>query len=91
MLKIKDGVDLKKLEKFGFKFINHNIEKLNSYSEYMWIKNCIMECYEDSIGITNDRYIKITTYPEYLDIDNYAYKIYELLKANLVEKVEGKI
>ena len=75
MLKIKDNVDLKELEKFGF--------KLNSNEEYQLVieKNSIrtivvME-YERTIYVQSIGYVV-----EELNI------LYDLIKADLVEKVD---
>ena len=79
MLKIKDNVELKELEKFGFKH-----EKENGYYEINFAINPngfdglsisersrIIYCYTNSIGK-----------PQHI--------LYDLIKADLVEKVEDK-
>jgi len=75
MLKIKDNVDLKELEKFGFKYDNnmHEYEMGYIFNGYISIEK-------------NDRLIK-PIYDEnmWIDIDDI---LYDLIKADLVEKVE---
>lgn len=67
MLKIKDNVDLKELEKFGFRKINNYYEICNRYNV-------------DVITIYDDKTIECG--------DGTADdKIYDLIKADLVEKV----
>ena len=76
MLKIKDNVDLKELEKFGFTYYengNYKIyQKGRLFNQYMSVelKNRILE-----ICTTDDRGIDENT-------------LYDLIKADLVEKVE---
>ena len=75
MLKVKDNVDLKELEKFGF--------KLNSNEEYQLtieknnITTIIVVEYERTIYIQSIGYVV-----EELDT------LYDLIKANLIEKTE---
>ncbi len=74
MLKIKDNVDLKELEKFGWHLRRNCITgKFGSYTK----------------GATEvdlqDRIIS----PYYAGFSSYDYEyVYDLIKANLVEKVE---
>lgn len=88
MLKIKENVDLKELEKFGFKY------NPNCYEN--WRKNFENSMSGDvKIRITNER----TVYPV-IDLDFYNLghlsefalhdTLYDLIKADLVEKVEDK-
>ena len=86
MLKIKDNVDLKELEKFGFEVFSN----LTARKVY----------FEEQFGMENDTYFMI----EYRDIwfiengakdSNERYfgnpqfdDLYDLIKADLVEKVE---
>lgn len=74
MLKIKDNVDLKELEKFGFKYDKnmHEYEIGYIFNGYISIEK-------------NDRLIK-PIYDEnmWIDIEDL---LYDLIKANLVEKV----
>lgn len=84
MLKIKNSVDLKELKKFGFlKETNKN-----RYSKLIFSKN------------SNDYYIFIKSnrnidlrhysndYSKLNDMTYYADTLYDLIKADMVEKVE---
>lgn len=85
MLKIKDNVDLKELEKFGFKYdteLNH------------WYKNCIGTFNKFIIFTEND----IDSFRGQIIFYNnsafnttlYLDTLYDLMKADLVEKVEDE-
>ena len=84
MLKIKDDVDLKELEKFGFEYDGDNdwyfyygFTGTNDQSEirhYVYISNRIIS----------------TGFDVYVDPFQIHNKIYDLIKADLVEKVEEK-
>lgn len=77
MLKIKDNVDLKELEKFGFKFYESIL-----FYEYHSKSNC-----KDSIMVNmkNKRLLFYQTY------NGKSYDVlYDLIQAGLVEKVEDK-
>ena len=77
MLKIKDNVDLKELEKFGFKLKYCMGEKL--YEKFF--KKGL--CYKESIIIwVADKKIQITNGQVLLGT------LYDLIQAGLVEKVE---
>ena len=86
MLKIKDNVDLKKLEKYGFEYTPNCCEIYK-----LWLQNDLEGAIY--IRITNDRIV----YPV-SDLDMYnlgnrnefkMYDIlYDLIKADLVEKVD---
>lgn len=81
MLKIKDNVDLKELEKYGFRIFVNYYEKTitdNGYGEYMFLS--VFEV-DRVIGLTANT--DDDAYTENLDI------IYDLIQAGLVEKVEG--
>lgn len=67
MLKIKESVDLKELEKYGFKLL---------YGKEYWNKKITIH--------SNTRKIRITTWKSPYDLD----VMYDLIKADLVEKVE---
>jgi hypothetical protein len=99
MLKIKDNVDLKELEKFGFEFNyagNSWLKKEIEFDGSMYPNTFELHIWED------DRTIKIyiENQPEFLsgetanvDIDGWSNGrefdlIYDLIKADLVEKVE---
>ena len=78
MLKIKDDVDLKELEKFGFKYNKKDdkfyiTNKFNYYSAEILPDNWQGH---RSIGIYDASIEAIDT-------------LYDLIQANLVEKVEG--
>lgn len=80
MLKIKDNVDLKELEKFGFE-----------ENSFYYSKTFNFEYYEVKIDVEKDRkYLIIQN--DYYDSDYACYipsLIYDLIKADLVEKVES--
>ena len=79
MLKIKDSIDLKELEKYGFKIFANHCEKTiedNYCGEYMCLS--IYEV-DKVIGLTSNSDYKV--YTENLDV------IYDLIKDGLVEKV----
>ena len=77
MLKIKDNVDLKELEKFGFK-----VDRYNLWYEYHTKNNG-----KDTITI-NVGNKKIGFYQTY---NGRSYDVlYDLIQAGLVEKVEDK-
>ena len=76
MLKIKDNVDLKELEKYGFKKETNGAEQ--------WY----------SVGRLFDRYTEVELPSRYIKIytadDREIHEdiLYDLIKADLVEKVE---
>lgn len=78
MLKIKDNVDLKELEKYGFE-----------ENSFYYSKTFNFEYYEVKIDVEKDRkYLIIQN--DYYDSDYACYipnLIYDLIKADLVEKV----
>lgn len=78
MLKIKDNVDLKELEKYGFE-----------ENGFYYSKTFNFEYYEVKIDVEKDRkYLIIQN--DYYDSDYACYipnLIYDLIKADLVEKV----
>lgn len=79
MLKIKDNVDLKELEKYGFE-----------ENSFYYSKTFNFEYYKVEIDIEKDRkYLIIQN--DYYDSDYACYIpsiIYDLIKADLVVKVE---
>ena len=80
MLKIKDDVDLKELEKFGFR----RSDKIFNYIYDYTIRTTI----DSQIKIYADRHIKISQ-TSMLDLNNSLQnKLYDLIQAGLVEKVE---
>lgn len=78
MLKIKDSVDLKELEKFGFK---------EDY--YLEGKPTRLTKNFTTIELYDDIYDKWNTRKIYVSGSAYLDEIYDLIKADLVEKVEG--
>lgn len=70
MLKIKDNVDLKELEKMGY------YRKLYFYDSYDYEKSGII-IYENTRIVSTKRNIDLDT-------------LYDLIKADLVEKVDDK-
>ena len=79
MLKIKPNVELKELEKFGFKKYEDG-----EYSSYPKTKKENTE-----IIIEKDRYISINPYGENDIIKNSLLDtLYDLIKADIVEKEE---
>lgn len=90
MLKIKDTVDLKELEKFGFKpKYDEDTGKIKAYEkikkeeEYMGLSVTI-ETTKSKIRIfrRTDKEWRINPYNEYFDVDT----LYDLIKADFVEK-----
>ena len=96
MLKIKDDVDLKELEKFGFEYddFNETYDKEINYNTTLFV-------YEGS----NDLYVMVSDYyPEcgVSEYEEFTYKdyialyeiefdeVYDLIQAGLVEKVDDK-
>ena len=73
MLKIRDDIDLKELEKYGFEY--------NEYTKNYENNKCDM-------WIQTQRTLDISTYLEMLDLDMYQELLYDLIKDDLVEKVE---
>ncbi len=84
MLKIKEEVDLKELEKFGFEYKENKKHPLNSFWEYKgWIK---------IQGSKEQVYIRAFDKREiwiHSDCGMVLDKLYDLIQAGLVEKVEG--
>ena len=79
MLKIKDNVDLKELEKYGFNKYGWNYRQTFDYEYYEVV--IIVELDRKNIIIQND----------YYDSDYACYipdVLYDLIKDGLVEKVE---
>lgn len=82
MLKIKDNVDLKELEKFEFKQITYYPAPIE-YFKKVYLANADDDriCYHI---FEVDRFIRITR----IDGEELDGTIYDLIQANLVEKVE---
>lgn len=84
MLKIKDNVDLKELEKFGFKKVKEYAYGYYFKDFYNGFRIAICKPKYDH----NDREIFIDTIEELYDvIDEYNKVIFDLIQAGLVEKV----
>lgn len=78
MLKIKDNVDLRKLDTFGFKeddILDGKVTELTNG--------------EVNIELYDSIYDKWNTRKIYVLGSGYLDTIYDLIKADLVEKVEG--
>ena len=76
MLKIKDNIDLKELEKFGFKL------KLDDNKSRYIEKNTLQY---KLIIMCNTKQILVWSFGSYGEISNI---LYDLIKADLVEKVD---
>ena len=76
MLKIKDNVDLKELEKFGFNFEENTEDEFDQI--YCFDSNLMFD--KDSKNII----LSVFNYEKALST------LYDLIKADLVEKVEDK-
>ena len=79
MLKIRDEVDLKELEKYGFV----------GEKTYQWLEKIVEYDYNQKIYyyvLTTNKIIEISTYGGY---DNKLDDtLYDLIKADLVEKID---
>lgn len=83
MLKIKDSVDLKELEKYGFEYIENKKLPYNSvwnYEDYLEVKGNKEQIY---IRAFDKREIVVNSYCGLAII-----KLYDLIQAGLVEKVK---
>ena len=80
MLKIKDNVDLKELEKFGFRYSIG--EDQHYYFDNIGI--FIGDNLEIVISFNDDDYCELEIVLSLLNL------LYDLIKADLVEKVEDK-
>lgn len=82
MLKIKDSVDLKELEKFGFEdkglIYTKKIKRENSFLGISNIKDVFVDGLTRQIGIQEGLF----------NVDAELNTIYDLIKADLVEKVD---
>ena len=80
MLKIKANVDLKELEKFGFLYWKQM---------KIWVKSGRQQYLDDisTYYVTEARELQINTYNGDYTLDNV---VYDLIKADLVEKVEDR-
>ena len=83
MLKIKDEVDLKELERFGFKYTED--KKLPLNSTFNWNDMLEVKGNKEQIYIRAFNKREITVYSTCgIVLD----KLYDLIQAGLVEKVE---
>ena len=79
MLKIKDNVNLKELEKFGFEYTPYCRDKEGN--------DCLIYCF---LSISPyDRTIAISSGVDEINGDDEIEKLFDLIQAGLVEKVEG--
>lgn len=78
MLKIKDGIDLKELEKFGYRDESHAYEK-----DMDWQKVCISKETRTIYWVSDDDY-------DYVEYGYYDSLADDLIKAGLVEEVKEK-
>lgn len=81
MLKIKDSVDLKELEKFGFKFNGGTSYLFESGGSFIECSDCDLKRLTISIDIW--------CYEEKREEEIFN-KVFDLVTANMVEKVEDK-
>ena len=97
MLKIKDSVDLKELEKFGFKKLDIlDNEKIIAKSVYClidnddkeFIRNNAIDNFFVQYYFDNNKYKKYCTYPEQRSQSLIERTDFNLIKADLVEEVE---
>lgn len=82
MLKIKDNVDLKELEKFGFKYDRYN----NFFSKEIYESDCRLVVDADKV-ICYDNYS--TADMSYHSVELLT-ELFDLIQAGLVEKVKGE-
>ena len=80
MLKIKDNVDLKVLEKYGFKFERGTtyIKPFKCDDTYIVVSECDLRII----------YIEIDIFDREYEINQIVDILYDLIQAGLVEKVE---
>lgn len=84
MLKIRDGVDLKELEKYGFTTSKKVKDKYNFDTKLV---KAIFKSEDDfnAMTISNKRSIDLTDYFENI---KWLDTLYDLIKADLIEKVD---
>ena len=99
MLKIKDNVNLKELEKFGFEKLDFVNDCGDLYDCILWRNGLedinIFETFTNSQGY-NEKYVNLREIvimdkrSSYIEAQIYSISnvIYDLIKADLVEKVE---
>ena len=89
MLKIRDGVDLKELEKYGFvddKIYGRKVKVKKMMTKEKWNAEIVeIDLITRQLQIfVDDEYYKIYTNSDTLDF------IYDLIKDDLIEKVDDK-
>ena len=84
MLKIKDNVDLKELEKYGFTTSKKIKDKYNFDTKLV---KAVFKCEDDfnTMTISNKKSIDLTDYYENI---KWLDTLYDLIKDGLVEKVD---
>ena len=87
MLKIRDGVDLKELEKYGFvddKIYGRKVKVKKMMAKEKWNAEIVeIDLITGQLQIfVDDEYYEIYTNSDTLDF------IYDLIKADLIEKVD---
>ena len=96
MLKIKDNVDLKELEKFGFvkldilddeKVIAKGVYCLIDNDDKEFIRNNVIDDFFVQYYFDNNKYKKYCTYPEQRNQSLIESTDFNLIKADIVEKV----
>ena len=80
MLKIKDSVDFKELEKFGFK---------KKYSTYTKVCKGFFNSFEIKIDASNSKYRGKICFLYWRINEIGEETLFDLIKADLVEKVEN--
>ena len=87
MLKIRDDVDLKKLEKFGFNYIYTPHKSIEDFTGNMIVVNNDRNLFNYNCYLGEDRQIRfrLTTEATY-DFERTMNVIYDLIQANLVVK-----
>ena len=95
MLKIKDNVDLKELEKFGFKYVEWNYDHEYGFFPKLYVKdmwkdnkwthkvNIIIDTKDRFIDIRNGKDFGLLTSKQ---VENKY--LSDLIKSGLIEKVE---
>lgn len=83
MLKIKDNVDPKKLEKYGFIKVKKGMTDFDDCVKWWYSEN--RDEY-DCLTVFKDRTLYVGF--EAVGTSNTLNKLYDLIKADLVEKVE---
>ena len=78
MLKIKDNVDLKELEKFGFKY------ESGCYKKEIFVDDCTLQINHDKTICYNNYSTADMAY----NCTKLLTELFDLIQAGLVEKVE---